>query len=150
MNPLAGFAASLTRKFGFRALVGRKPQRGHRSGKIANRHVNDESRRLGVAFALTSPSRRRMSIWLIPVCVLGAVVAALAIAHIRVELIQQGYQRANNVKRHQQLEEEQRNLVARVRELRDPTRLAALAEQAGLSRPERIISLALLDPKSRP
>jgi cell division protein FtsB len=46
------------------------------------------------------------------------------------------------VERLQALEEEQRILTAHVRELRDPARLAKLAREMGLSRPDRVIALA--------
>ena len=142
MSPIAGISATLTRSLGFRPTPARKSQRKHRSNK-------DVSRRFGIRFA-HAPSRRRRTVWLIPVAVLGSVATALVIAYVRVDLIQQGYQRASNVKKHQQLEEEQRKLAARVRELRDPVRLAALAQEMGLSRPERVISLAPLSRGSRP
>ena len=134
MSPIAEIAASLTRSLGFRIPAARKSQ-------PPRRRVKDVSRRLGIGFS-DAPSRRRTSVGLVLVFVLGSVAAALFIAHVRVELIQQGYQRASHVTRHQQLEEEQRNLAARVRELRDPTRLAALAEEMGLARPDHVISLA--------
>jgi hypothetical protein len=86
--------------------------------------------------------RRRIPIWLIPGIVVGGVFAALAIAHVRVELIGQGYKRYSAVERLQALEEEQRILTAHVRELRDPARLAKLAREMGLSRPDRVIALA--------
>ena len=134
MSPFVGIATALTRRLGFRFPVASRPQR--------RRHrFNHANRRLGLDLA-RAPSRRHISIWLIPGWVLGGVAAALIIAHLRVELIQQGYQRASNVKRTHQLEEEQQNLAARVRELRDPARLAALAKEMGLTRPERVISLA--------
>ena len=86
--------------------------------------------------------RRRIPIWLIPGIVVGGVFAALAIAHVRVELIGQGYKRYSAVERLQALEEEKRILTAQVRELRDPVRLAKLAREMGLSRPDRVIALA--------
>jgi len=86
--------------------------------------------------------RRTIPVWLIPGIVVGTVIAALAIAHVRIELIDQGYKRYSAVERHQALEEEQRNLIARVRELRDPARLASLAKKMGLARPAQAIALA--------
>ncbi len=88
------------------------------------------------------PPRPRKPIWLIPGIVVGLVFAALAIAHVRVELIGQGYKRYRAVERLQALEEEKRILTAQVRELRDPARLAELAGEMGLSRPDRVIALA--------
>ncbi|HEX9815278.1 MAG TPA: hypothetical protein VGB31_10065 [Myxococcota bacterium] len=94
--------------------------------------------------------RRRIPIWLIPGVAVGGVFAALAIAHVRVTLIDQGYKRYSAVERLQALEEEQRNLTARLGELRDPARLAALAQKMGLSRPNRIIALAPPGDELRP
>ena len=94
--------------------------------------------------------RRRIPIWLIPGFVVGAVFAALAIAHVRVELIDQGYKRYNAVERIQALEEEKRTLTAQARELRHPARLANLAGEMGLSRPDRVIALAPPGDELRP
>jgi cell division protein FtsB len=144
MSLLAAIATTLSRSLGFRIPNARKSQR-------ASNSTSDVNRRMGIGFTRT-PRRRHIPAWLIPALALGSVAAGLGIAYVRVELIAQGYQRASNVKKHQQLEEEQRKLVARVRELRDPVRLAALAEKAGLSRPdpERVISLAPLGGGPRP
>ena len=94
--------------------------------------------------------RKRLPIWIIPAMVVCGVIVALAIANLRVQLIGQGYKRASAVTKHQQLEEEQRNLAARVRELRDPARLASLAKEMGLARPERVIALAPPGSEMRP
>jgi hypothetical protein len=93
---------------------------------------------------------RRIPIWMIPGIVVGAVFAALAIVHVRVELIDQGYKRYSAVERIQALEEEKQSLTAQVRELRDPTRLTKLAREMGLSRPDRVIALAPPGNESRP
>ncbi len=93
---------------------------------------------------------RRIPIWMIPGIVIGAVFAALAIVHVRVELIDQGYKRYSAVERIQALEEEKQSLTAQVRELRDPTRLTKLAREMGLSRPDRVIALAPPGNGSRP
>lgn len=100
---------------------------------------------------LARGSRRSpLPIWTIPGIVVGAVLAALAIAHVRVELIDQGYERASAVERERQLEEQLHILTARVRELRNPARLAKLAGEMGLRRPERVITLAPPDGVRRP
>jgi len=104
---------------------------------------------IGRDFANEGP-RRRIPLWLIPGIVIGGVFAALAIAHVRVELIGQGYRRYSAIERLQALEEEKRILTARVRELRDPARLAKLAREMGLSRPDRVIALAPPGDEPRP
>jgi len=123
---------------------------------LGNRHNQRERRGLGDARALVGRDlakdapHRRIPIWLIPGIVVGGVFAALAITQVRVELIGQGYKRYSAVERLQALEEEKRNLTAHVRELRDPVRLARLAREMGLSRPDRVIALAPPGNESRP
>ena len=126
-----------------RARSGRsKPQF---SGKPRTYHTRRELRDakplVGRDLANDAP-HRRISLWLIPGFVVGAVFAALAIVQVRVELIDQGYKRYSAVERLQALEEERRILTAQVRELRDPARLAKLAREMGLSRPDHVIALA--------
>jgi hypothetical protein len=113
------------------------------------RDLGDARHLVGRDLASDAP-RRRIPIWLIPGIVVGGVFAALAIAHVRVELIGQGYKRYSAVERLQALEEEQRILTARVRELRDPARLTGLAREMGLSRPDRVIALAPPGSEPRP
>jgi hypothetical protein len=120
------------------------------------RRVQRGSRELGDASVLVGRDlvndapRRRIPLWLIPGIVVGGVFAALAIAHVRVELIGQGYKRYSAVERLQALEEEKRILTAQVRELRDPARLAKMAREMGLSRPDRVIALAPPGDEPRP
>ncbi|MFV1977757.1 MAG: hypothetical protein ACC649_00260 [Myxococcota bacterium] len=104
---------------------------------------------IGRDLASNAP-RKRIPIWLIPGVVVGGVFAALAIAHVRVELIDQGYKRYSAVERLQALGEEKRILTAHVRELRDPARLAKLAREMGLSRPDHVIALAPPGNEPRP
>jgi hypothetical protein len=131
--------------------------RSHRSKSFSlNLHAPRKRRGLGDARHLVGRDvgndapRRRIPVWLIPGVAVGAVFAALAVTHVRVELIDQGYKRYSAVERLQALEEEQRILTARVAELRDPTRLAKLAQKMGLSRPDRVIALAPPGDELRP
>ncbi len=78
---------------------------------------------------------------LIPALVIGCLVAGLGIAWLRVDLIRVRYGLADALHEEKVLLEQQRKGRARVRALRDPTRLAQLAERYGLARPERIIDL---------
>jgi hypothetical protein len=124
--------------------------RSHRSKSAfsLNLHAPHKRRGLGDAKNLvgrdvgSDATRRRIPIWLIPGLAIGAVFAALAVTHVRVELIDQGYKRYSAVERLQALEEEKRTLTARLNEMRDPARLATLAQKLGLSRPDRVIALA--------
>ena len=121
-----------------------------------NLHTPRKQRGLGNARNLVGRDvgsdgpRRRIPIWLIPGFAIGAVFAALAVTHVRVELIDQGYKRYSAVERLRALEEEQRILTARLGELRDPARLATLAKKMGLSRPDRVIALAAPGDELRP
>jgi hypothetical protein len=123
------------------------------SGKPRNYHAKRELREarnlIGRDLASNAP-RKRIPIWLIPGVVVGGVFAALAIAHVRVELIGQGYKRYSAVERLQTLGEEKRILTAHVRELRDPARLAELGRKMGLSRPDHVIALAPPGNEPRP
>ncbi len=132
--------------------------RSHRSKSSFSLNLHAPRKRRGLADAKhlvgrdvgSNAPRRRIPIWLIPGFAVGAVFAALAVTHVRVELIDQGYKRYSAVERLQALEEEQRILTARLGELRDPARLATLAQKLGLSRPDRIIALAPPGDELRP
>ena len=82
-------------------------------------------------------NRRR----LLPAALVGALMAALCLAALRIDLIRQGYELAAAMREEQQLLEEHRVLTARVRSLRDPARLALLASRLDFERPERVIEL---------
>ena len=139
----------------FRTLMGARSRRPKSQfvGKPRNYHARRELREakqlVGRDLANEAP-RGRIPVWLIPGIVVGGVFAALAITHVRVELIGQGYKRYSAVERLQNLEEERRILTAHVRELRDPARLAELAREMGLSRPGRVIALAPPGDEPRP
>jgi hypothetical protein len=139
----------------FRTVMGARSRRSKSqfAGKPRNYHARRELREarqlVGRDLANEAP-RRRIPVWLIPGIVVGGVFAALAITHVRVELIGQGYKRYSAVERLQNLEEERRILTAHVRELRDPARLSELAREMGLSRPDRVIALAPPGDEPRP
>jgi hypothetical protein len=70
-----------------------------------------------------------------------AVLAALGVAALRVDLIRVRYGLADAVRQERALLEERRAVLAQVRALREPSRLAKLAKQRGFVRPERIRTL---------
>jgi hypothetical protein len=78
--------------------------------------------------------------WL-PLSIAGFLLVGLALAALRVDLIRVGYGLADAVREETALKEEKRRALAHVRRLRDPGRLARLAADRGLSRPERIVDL---------
>lgn len=79
-----------------------------------------------------------------PALLAVALAAALAIAALRIDLIRVRYGLAEALGQEKALLEERREAVARLRELRDPARLARLAGEYDLTRPARIIDLPLL------
>lgn len=87
---------------------------------------------------LPASGRRR---WF-PALLVGAVVAALALAALRVEVIRQRYALAEVMQEQKRLLERRAALTAQMRSLRDPARLARLAQEMQLGRPERVIDLA--------
>lgn len=86
----------------------------------------------------TEPAGKRR--WL-PLAIAGFLLAGLAVAALRVDLIRVRYGLADAVREEKALLEEKRQALARVRILRDPLRLARLASDRGLARPERIVDL---------
>jgi hypothetical protein len=83
------------------------------------------------------PGRR----WL-PVALALCLGAALGVAALRVDLLRVRYGLADALQQEKALLQEQREMRARVGELRDPARLAQLARRFDLVRPRRIVHLA--------
>ncbi len=100
---------------------------------------------VGVDFARDSPVRSTRA-WL-PLLTL-ALLVALAIAALRIDLIRTRYALARAAERERILIEEQRRLIVRKRSLRGPTGLAALAQDRGFAPIERALSLP--DPMPSP
>ena len=88
----------------FRTVMGARSRRSKSQfvGKPRNYHARRELREarqlVGRDLANEAP-RRRIPVWLIPGIVVGGVFAALAITHVRVELIGQGYKRYSAAER---------------------------------------------------
>ena len=87
-----------------------------------------------------TPRRRRFA----PIALLGMLLAALCLAALRIDLIRVRYGLAEAVRVEKSLLEEHRVLRARLGTLRDPTRLARLAADLKLARPERVVVLSAL------
>ncbi|MEM9176717.1 MAG: hypothetical protein AAGC67_15945 [Myxococcota bacterium] len=77
-----------------------------------------------------------------------ALVAALGVAALRIDLIRTRYAMAAHLAQEQTLLEEQRALIVRLRGLRDPSTLAALARERGFRPAERVV--VLTDPMPGP
>lgn len=75
-----------------------------------------------------------------------ALLAALAVAALRIDLIRVRYGLADAVRQERALLEERRAMLAEVRALRDPQRLTQLAQQQGFVRPTRIRTLSAAPP----
>lgn len=69
------------------------------------------------------------------------VLLALCFSALRGRIIELRYRVADVVREERDLEERRRAVAVRVRELRDPRRLAELAAQRGFARPERVVDL---------
>jgi hypothetical protein len=80
----------------------------------------------------------------------GALMAALCLAALRIDLIRQGYALAAAMREEKELLEERRLLTARVRSLRDPARLARLASRLDFERPERVIEISPHEASAEP
>lgn len=84
---------------------------------------------------ILAPAGRR----LLPGLLAGLLLGGLTLAALRIDLIRVRYGLAAAMSEEKELLEEQRVLIARVRELRNPTRLSAIAAERGFERPERVI-----------
>ncbi len=93
---------------------------------------------IGLDFAERGDPRRTGT--LVPLLIL-ALVAALGVAALRIDLIRTRYALAAANEAEQALMEEQRALIARRRQLRDPTALAVEARERGFLPPGRVFSL---------
>jgi len=78
----------------------------------------------------------------LPALLVGVLLAALAIAALRVDLIRVRYGLGQAMQQEKELLEQERALRARVGSLRDPIRLAHLAPRHGLARPARVLELS--------
>ena len=90
-------------------------------------------------------SPRRLPRWA-PLAIALSLLAALAVAALRVDLIRSSYGLAEALEREKALLEERRVALADMRTLRDPGRLARIAEQRGFVRPARIVDLPVAPP----
>jgi len=97
-----------------------------------------------------TPLRSRPRSRLFPVALVGALIAALCLAALRVDLIRQRYDLAEAMKTEKQLLERKRLLTAQSRRLRDPARLSRLAAERGFVRPDRLIDIEPVDVAAGP
>jgi len=69
------------------------------------------------------------------------VLAALAVAAVRIDLIRTRYAASEAMERENELIEEQRQLIVRRRQLRDPVELAVQARERGFRPPTHVVAL---------
>ena len=113
--------------------LGRKRPRSHTAGRKRSDLIGRD-----LAPIRREASRRSR---LLPVALVGALMAALCLAALRTDLIRQGYALAAAMSEEKALLKEHHLLTARVRSLRDPARLALLASRLDFERPEHVIEL---------
>ena len=77
----------------------------------------------------------------IPVALACVLIAALAVVTLRIDLIRVRYGLGDALTDEKALLEQRREVLASVRTLRDPARLARLARERGLGRPAVLIDL---------
>ncbi len=97
------------------------------------------------ATARRRPTTAAQTRW-IAACIAAGVVAALGVVAMRNDLLRVQYGLARALEETRSLERERNAALARVREQRDPARLAQLARERGFVRPERIVDLPALPP----
>jgi cell division protein FtsL len=86
---------------------------------------------------LFAPGRSRQ----LPLALLAILLAALALAALRIDIIRMRYRMTEAIHERTDLLEEHRELTAHVRSLRDPSRLARLARDRDLAWPEQVIEI---------
>ena len=87
-------------------------------------------------------SRRR----LLALLLTGALLAGFSLAALRIDILRLRYALADALAQQQVALEEHRGATARLEALRDPARLASLADERGFSRPRRVIELGPAQP----
>ena len=112
--------------------MSRAPNRGARRGRRNRRNLAGRD----LARVRTAPRSRRR---LLAILLTGALLAGFSLAALRIDILRLRYALADA--QQQVLVEEHRVATARLEALRDPARLAALADERGLSRPQRVIEL---------
>jgi hypothetical protein len=127
-------------------LLGRLLRREQRASRGAERKRCDLIGRDLAPIRSGASDRRR----LLPVALVGALMAALCLAALRIDLIRQGYALAAAMREERELLEERDQLTARVRSLRDPARLARLARSLDFERPGRVIELPATEESAEP
>jgi len=119
------------------SLHAQRPNRSRKSKAALRRNASPLVGRDLAPLHRAEAKRRR----LVLVLLIGGLIATLGLTALRVDLIRQRYALAAAMREEKHLLEEQRILTAQVRSLRDPARLAEIAQGLGFERPARVIQL---------
>jgi hypothetical protein len=95
---------------------------------------------VGVDFARVRTAMRRRRAWL-PGLLLGALLAAMGLAQLRMEIFRMRYALGEVDQETRHLREERSQLLARLESLRGPERLTKLARERGFAPPSAVIVL---------
>lgn len=104
----------------------------------------DRSRQAWVGIDVSSETPRIVTRGTVPLVLLALVVvvgAALGVAALRIDLLRTRYAVSAAMEREGELIEEQRQLIVRRRQLRDPVALAVKARERGFRPPAHVVSL---------
>lgn len=118
----------------FGTLGGRTPGEGS-PGLDPNR-----GRQAWIGIDVSSAPARRTPRGLYPLFAV-AVLVALGVAAVRIDLLRTRYAVSAAMARENELIEEQRQLIVRRRQLRDPVELAVKARERGFRPPTHVVSL---------
>jgi hypothetical protein len=80
----------------------------------------------------------------------AAIVFALGLAVLRVDVIRLRYALAGADSHERKLREQSRDLVVEMRSLRDPVKLAEIARERGFGVPDRVLDLRTVDVAAAP
>lgn len=92
---------------------------------------------VGVDFARVRTAAPRRRVWL-PAALLGALLAAMGLAQLRLEILRMRYALGEVTVAARALREERSRQAARLETLRSPDRLAKLARERGFGPPARV------------
>jgi len=100
--------------------------------------ASDSREWIGIDFSGENPPRRIRQ--LLPLLIL-ALIAALGVSALRIDLIRTRYAMADALAQEKALIAEQRDLIVRRRQLRDPVELATQARARGFRPPAQMLTL---------
>lgn len=113
---------------------------GRSPGDRGNGFGSDRGKQAWIGIDMSNQPVRRAPRGLYPLFAV-AVVVALGVAAVRIDLLRTRYAVAAAMERENELLEEQRQLIVRRRQLRDPVELAVKARERGFRPPAHVVSL---------